>query len=92
VAAHWRSQGRLSGTAVDGRREAVIVWRSIKAFVRFWIDYIFGDDWTVAVLIALGLVVTWRLLEAGVNAWWLLPPVVIAAAVQSLYRTVMRER
>jgi hypothetical protein len=70
----------------------MIVWRFIKAFVRFWIDYIFGDDWTVAVLLALGLVVTWRLLEAGVNAWWLLPPVVIAAAVQSLYRTVMRVR
>ena len=70
----------------------MIVWRFIKAFVGFWIDYIFGDDWTVAVLIGVGLIATWRLVEVGVNAWWLLPAVVIAAAAQSLYRAVSRER
>jgi hypothetical protein len=70
----------------------MIVWRFLKGFVRFWIGYIFGDDWTVAVVIAIGLVATWRLVDAHINAWWLLPPVVIAAAVQSLYRAVGRER
>jgi hypothetical protein len=68
------------------------LWRFTKAFFRFWIDYIFGDDWTVAVIIAVALLVTWRLVEAGVNAWWLLPPAVIAASVQSLRRAVVREQ
>jgi hypothetical protein len=52
------------------------------------VDYIVGDDWTVAALIALGLLAAWRLVEAGSAAWWLLPLVVLAANVQSLRRAV----
>jgi hypothetical protein len=70
----------------------MILWRFITAFARFWIDYIFGDDWTVAAVIAVALLATWRLVEAGVNAWWLLPPAVVVATVQSLRRAVARER
>ena len=66
----------------------MVVWRGTKAVVLFLIDYIIGDDWTVAALIALGMLATWRLVEAGVAAWWLLPLVVIAANVQSLRRAV----
>ena len=51
----------------------MVVWRWTKAVVLFLVDYIFGDDWTVAALIALGLLATWRLVEAGAAAWWLLP-------------------
>ena len=54
----------------------------------FLVDYVIGDDWTVAALIALGLLATWRLVEADVAAWWLLPLVVIGANVQSLRRAV----
>jgi hypothetical protein len=54
----------------------------------FLVDYIVGDDWTVAALIALGLLAAWRLVEAGSAAWWLLPLVVLAANVQSLRRAV----
>ena len=45
----------------------------VKAFGRFWWDFIVGDDWTVAagVAVALGLVAI--LVDHGVNAWWLLP-------------------
>ena len=66
----------------------MVVWRWTKAVVLFLVDYIFGDDWTVAALIALGLIATWRLVEAGTAAWWLLPLVVIGANVQSLRRAV----
>jgi hypothetical protein len=66
----------------------MVVWRWIKAVVLFLIDYIIGDDWTVAALIAFGMLATWRLVEASVAAWWLLPLVVIAANVQSLRRAV----
>ena len=64
----------------------MVVWRWTKAVVLFLVDYVIGDDWTVAALIALGVLSTWRLVEAGVPAWWLLPPVVLAANVQSLRR------
>ena len=66
----------------------MVVWRWTKAVVLFLLDYIFGDDWTVAALIALGLLATWRLVEAGAAAWWLVPVVVLAANVQSLRRAV----
>jgi hypothetical protein len=66
------------------------VWRWTKAVVLFLVDYVVGDDWTVAALIALGLLATWRLVEAGVAAWWLLPPVVLLANLQSLRRAVRR--
>ena len=70
----------------------MVVWRWIRAVVLFLVDYIFGDDWTVAALIALGLLTTWRLVDAGVAAWWLLPPVVLAANLQSLRRAVRNGR
>jgi hypothetical protein len=70
----------------------MILWRWIRAFVAFWIDYIFGDDWTVAALIGTALLGTWGLVQAGVPAWWLLPLVVLAATVRSLHAAVLRER
>jgi hypothetical protein len=66
----------------------MILWRWTKALVLFLVDYVVADDWTVAALIALGLLGTWRLVEAGVTAWWLLPPVVLGANIQSLRRAV----
>jgi hypothetical protein len=66
----------------------MVVWRWTKSVVLFLVDYVVGDDWTVAALIALGLLVTWRLVDAGVAAWWLVPVVVLAANVQSLRRAV----
>jgi len=69
----------------------MVAWRSTKAVVLFLVDYVIGDDWTVAALIALGLLATWRLVEAGTAAWWLLPLVVLAANIQSLRRAVLRD-
>ena len=68
----------------------MVAWRWTKAVVLFLVDYVIGDDWTVAALMALGLLATWRLVEAGVSAWWLLPPVVLAANVQSLRRAILK--
>lgn len=69
-----------------------MVGRWIRAFVAFWIDYIVGDDWTVAAVIGVALLATWGLVEAGVRAWWLLPPAVLGATVRSLHAAVLRER
>ena len=43
-------------------------------------------------MIGVALLVTWRLVQAGVPAWWLLPLAVLGATVRSLHASVMRER
>lgn len=70
----------------------MIVVRWLRAFAAFWVDFIVGDDWTVAAAVAAGLVATWGLVRAGASAWWLLPLVVAAATTVSLRRAVKRER
>lgn len=65
----------------------MIVWRGLRAFARFWVDFVVGDDWTVAAAVAVGLAATAGLVALGVPAWWLLPVVVVAATVGSLWRS-----
>ena len=67
------------------------VLRGVRAFVMFWVDFILGDDWTVAATVALALVCTWGLSRAGFVAWWLLPVAVLAVTAVSLRRAVGRE-
>jgi hypothetical protein len=49
----------------------------IVGFGRFWYHFIIGDDWTMAVAVAVGLVVTAVLNARGITAFWLIPLVVI---------------
>jgi hypothetical protein len=60
--------------------------RYVRAFGRFWWDFIVGDDWVVAAAVGLGLVLTGVLTGLGVDAWWLLPVVVALALAGSLRR------
>jgi hypothetical protein len=41
-------------------------------FGRFWWEFVIGDDWLVAVLVAVAIGATAALAAAGVAAWWLL--------------------
>jgi hypothetical protein len=45
----------------------------IIAFGAFWIDFIVGDDWRIAVAVVVGLAVTAALVRMGIPAWWVLP-------------------
>jgi hypothetical protein len=67
--------------------------KQLRSFGAFWYDFIIGDDWHVAALIAAGLALTALLAHvARVNAWWLLPLVAFAALAWSLHRaTKFRE-
>jgi hypothetical protein len=60
--------------------------RYLRAFGRFWWNFIVGDDWRVAagVVVALGL--TSLLAHEGVNAWWLLPAAIVLVLADSLRR------
>jgi len=58
----------------------------VKAFARFWWDFLVGDDWRVAVGIAIGFALTALLAATSLPAWWLLPLAVAAVLWLSLRR------
>jgi hypothetical protein len=62
----------------------------IRAFGRFWWDFVVGDDWRVAAGLAIALALTWVLTHYGVNAWWLLPLAVAGLLGDSLVRAAGR--
>ena len=65
--------------------------KRLKAVGAFWYDFVVGDDWRVAVVVVAALALTALLVHAaGVNAWWLVPPCVLAALGWSLHRAVRR--
>ncbi|HEY7207075.1 MAG TPA: hypothetical protein VH416_02450 [Gaiellaceae bacterium] len=45
----------------------------LRAFGRFWLDFVVGDDWRVAAGVAVAIGIAAALVGSGVNAWWLLP-------------------
>ena len=62
------------------------LWGWTKGFGRFWYHFLVGDDWTIAAGVAVALLATWGLVEAGVSAWWLLPFGAVAVLVLSVVR------
>jgi hypothetical protein len=58
---------------------------ALRRFATFWYDFIVGDDWTLAVGVTGGLGLTALLVHVThVDAWWLLPVVVVALLTVSL--------
>jgi hypothetical protein len=63
----------------------------VKTFLRFWYDFIVGDDWSIAAGVVIALAVTALLAHNGMeSAWWLLPLVVAAGLTVSVLRAVRR--
>ena len=60
--------------------------KRLRAFAAFWYEFVVGDDWLVAVGLALALALTALLAEADVAAWWLMPIAVAALLAGSLRR------
>ena len=63
---------------------------ALRAFLRFWIGFVIGDDWMIAMAILLGLGASWGLVRAGEPAWWPLPVVVVLVVLLSLRRAIAR--
>jgi hypothetical protein len=62
------------------------------SFLRFWYDFIVGDDVIVAAGVVLALAGTAMLARHHVAAWWLLPTAVIALLGMSLTRVARASR
>lgn len=61
-------------------------------FVRFWYEFVVGDDWVVAAGVVVALAATALLEHDGVAAWWLLPLAVPVLLAVSLRRAVRLSR
>lgn len=65
----------------------------IRAFGRFWYDFVVGDDWRIALAVVLALGLTAALAATGIPAWWVLPAAVAVLLPVSLRRALPdRER
>ena len=60
----------------------------LTRFGRFWWDFVIGDDWLVAVLVAVASGATALLAAASIAAWWLLPLAVPVVLWLSLRRAI----
>lgn len=62
--------------------------RWVVAFVRFWYEFIVGDDWLVAAGVVAAIGLTAVIADQGVAAWWLMPLSVIGLLAGSLWRAM----
>lgn len=58
----------------------------LKAFGAFWYDFVVGDDWRVAVGVAIALAVTFAVSESTSTTWWIVPIAVVVLLPYSLWR------
>jgi hypothetical protein len=58
----------------------------IRAFGRFWYDFVVGDDWRVALGVVVAFGLTAILASLDVPTWWLLPLLVVAVLWGSVWR------
>jgi hypothetical protein len=62
----------------------------LKAFGAFWYDFIVGDDWRIAIGVAVALGVSAGLVDLGVPAWWVVPVATVIILAASLRRATRR--
>jgi hypothetical protein len=64
--------------------------RYVVGFLRFWYDFVVGDDWRIALGVVVALGLTAGLARAGIPAWWVLPAAVGVLMGFSLFRAARR--
>jgi hypothetical protein len=58
----------------------------LRSFLKFWYDFIVGDDWRVAAAVVVGLALTYALSRSSIAAWWVLPVAIGVFLPVSLWR------
>jgi hypothetical protein len=64
----------------------------VGQLLKFLWDFVIGDDWRIALAVAVALLVTLVLSNNGVAAWWLLPLVVAAMLSASVWAVARKQR
>jgi hypothetical protein len=60
----------------------------VVAFLRFWYQFIVGDDWRVAAGIGVAIALAAVLAGAGISSWWVVPAAVVVSVYRSLRRAI----
>jgi hypothetical protein len=63
----------------------------LRTFLRFWYDFIVGDDWRVALAVVAALALTYALSATGWPVWPVLPATVAVLLPLSLWRVARRQ-
>jgi hypothetical protein len=58
----------------------------LAAIGRFWWEFVVGEDWRASAGVAMAVAAVAAVAAAGITAWWILPPAVIAVLYASLRR------
>jgi phenolic acid decarboxylase len=58
----------------------------LKGFARFWYRFFVGDDWTIALGVALALAITYLVKHTMIEGWWITPVVALILLARSVYR------
>jgi hypothetical protein len=64
----------------------------VKSLLRFLWDFVIGDDWRIAVAVAVTLLVMLVLSNNGAAVWWLLPLVVLVMLSVSVWGVARSRR
>jgi hypothetical protein len=64
--------------------------RRARAVAQFAWDFVVGDDWRIAVGVALALGLTAVVAGVGVAAWWVMPLAVAVMLSASVWRAARR--
>jgi hypothetical protein len=62
----------------------------LRAFAKFWYDFVVGDDWSVAVGVVLMLALTYVVSRTDIPAWWIVPTALVIYLPLSLWRRTRR--
>jgi divalent metal cation (Fe/Co/Zn/Cd) transporter len=60
----------------------------LRGFGGFWWDFVVGDDWLAAVLVAIAIGLTALLAHRGFTVWWLMPVAALVILWLSLRRAI----
>jgi hypothetical protein len=60
--------------------------KRLRAFGAFLYDFVVGDDWRIALGVAVALGVTAAAAGAGFAAWWVMPVATVGLLAASLWR------
>ena len=67
--------------------------RRLREFGAFWYDFIVGDDWRVALTVAVALATTFVVNRlTGAAPWWIVVAAVVAVLPLSIYRATRNKQ
>lgn len=66
--------------------------RRLEALLRFSWDFVVGDDWRIAVGVAVALGVTALVADTSLSAWWILPVGVAGVLVVTAWHAARTSR